>query len=184
MKMVVEYFPELDGIDSKYSNKYGISNLSLVKDGNVLTGYSWRYTYYDGYTEKVKFISSYDLKKLRKKVESKGFDWRVTDLEMAKETYKLNDELVAEHERIRSEHIESKGIVAEHTISKCGVQYVYLNDTNQNSYWTYRDKKHKTLTRRYLSDLKKVVEDKGYDWIVKDKTLYESILEKERLEKG
>lgn len=176
--MSVEYFPELKDFKHKNRDKYGISNVTLVRDNNVLGGYSWRYTYYDKESERMRFISSYDLKKLRRNVESQGFDWVVTNMDRARETYKLNSRLLVSHENIRIRNKESKR-VAEHTVSKCGVQYVYLNKTKGTVYWTYRDGKHKSITRKSLNVLRSVVESMGYEWIVKDKDLYESILDGE-----
>lgn len=179
VNMSVEYFPELKKIESKCKNKYGISNVSLIKDVNVLNGYSWKYNYYDEEEKKVKIISSYDLVKLRKKVESKNLDWIVTDITLARETYGLNKRLVEEHEKIKEENKLKKGKIADHTVSKCGVQYVYLNNHNKNTYWTYRDNEHPTLTRRYLLDLRDIVIALGYDWIVKDEELFNQIIKQE-----
>lgn len=176
--MTVEYFPELKGFVNKNRDKYGIANLSLVTDKNVIGGLTWRYTYYDMVEEKVKIISSYDIKKLRRNVESKGLKWIVTNVERARETYKLNSKIIVEHERIREENKNNR--VANHTISKSGVQYVYMNNTNDNLYWTYRDGKHQTITRKHLQELCNVVQSKGYKWIIKDKEVYENILEREK----
>ncbi len=175
-----DYFPELKEYKSKhkYNGKYGIYNISLVKDLNVIGGQSWRYAYYDEFDNKMKLLSSYDLRRLRQSVEEKGLRWIITDLNLARETYKLNEEMVNENERIKNEH--SLNRIAEHTVSKSGVQYVYLNNNEDNVYWTYRDKKHPTITRKTLTELKQAVTDKGYKWIVKDAIVYNNLLEEEK----
>lgn len=178
--MGVDYFPELREYVNNDRDKYGISNLSLVKDKNVIGGLSWRYSYYDIVEDKVKVISSYDIKTLRRNVELKGLNWIVTNVERARETYKLNSKLLVEHEKIRESNLNNR--VAEHTVSKSGVQYVYLNNSKKNVYWTYRDGKHKSITRRTLQELSDTVKSMGYKWIVKDKDLYEFLLEKEKIE--
>ena len=175
MNMVNEYFPEIK--EKKYENKYGILNLTLVKDVNTLNGYTWRYTYYNPLEKKVKMISSYDLRKLRKSVEEKGLQWRVTDMKLAKKTYELNDTLLEEHRLIKESNRES--LTDYHHPSKSGVKYVYENKLNNKIYWTYFDRKHESHTREKLSDLEEVVKLKGYDWIIKDHEVYESIIKTE-----
>ena len=169
----VIYFPELKRL--KYENKYGLYKVSLIKDNNVLTGYSWRYDYYEEGTNKVKRFSSYDLVKLRKLVEENNMDWIVTDIKLARESYALNERLQKKHDAIVEENRKGQDFYPR-KVSSSGVQYVYLNKNKDDYYWTYRDKVHRTVSRKLLSDLHSIITDLGYSWTVKDKDLYESII--------
>ena len=73
MEIGIDYFPEIRKYKSN-RDKYGILGVSLTKDNNVIGGLSWRYAYFDFETEKMKIISSYDIKKLRRNVESQGLE--------------------------------------------------------------------------------------------------------------
>ena len=93
--MTESYFPELENASPVNSSKWGILNVHLAKCNQVITGYQWKYSYFDGF--KMKIISSYDLIKLRHKIESKGLPWLITDINFANDAYKLNKKLCAKH---------------------------------------------------------------------------------------
>ena len=182
-------FPELIGNEKgKKKNKYGILNVELQKSDNVITKHMWRYIYFDG--EKLRYLSSYDLVALRHSVESKGYDWIVTDIDLARKSYNLNRELMAEYEakKEEKERMKDDGYVFNHKVSQSGVQYVYLNKNNNKRYWIYRNNRlDRTYTRKYLSDLHDLIMKLGYDWIVRDMDVYNKVLmeekELERIEK-
>lgn len=69
-------------------SKYGILNVGRNTNGSVITGFVWTYRYFDG--ERIRVITSYDLIKLRQKVESIGENWVVVDLDKARRTYEIN----------------------------------------------------------------------------------------------
>jgi len=77
-------------------SKYGILNVGKNTNKAVITGFVWSYRYFDG--EKLRVITSYDLLKLRKKVESIGEEWVIVDLDRARKAYELNRKAMKIHE--------------------------------------------------------------------------------------
>ncbi len=83
-------------------SKYGILNVGKNTNKSVITGFVWTYRYFDG--ERIRVITSYDLIKLRKKVESIGKKWIVLDLKKAKRSYEINREAM----KLREDYLKKK----------------------------------------------------------------------------
>ena len=74
---------------SKAKNITGFYRISKKKDNNCKQGFVWNYSYYDN--NKRKTISSTDLKKLKKKIETQGLPWEIIDEEKAKKSLRENE---------------------------------------------------------------------------------------------
>ena len=171
------YFPELENRVPVNSSKWGLLNVYFGKCPNVITGYQWKYAYFDGF--KMKTISSYDLTKLRQKVLSKGLPWVITDNKSAIDAYKLNH-------RLREKHDEYKKNIRG-TRTKSGVKYVYKykdSRARRGFYWiylVYNDElsERQTYSSNRLLKLKDKLEHEGLKWIITNQELYEELLKEE-----
>lgn len=174
-----EYFPELvtHVISSDSDEDYGILNVSRVKSKNVLTGFIWKYTYFDSVEGKLKVLSSYDLKKLRKMVEDNyHMQWVVIDIDKARKSYDFNRKLQEKRLSLKKEKYERNN-----KSSASGVKYVYRNIDNKNRkryFWTYRGK-HKSLSSKKLKDLRDMVLRNGFEWQITNSEVYYSIIDNE-----
>ena len=153
----------------------GLHNVTLSRCKNVLTGYTWKYSYYDKSVDKLRAFTSIDLKLLRRKVEDNGLEWVVTDLNKAKESYDLNKKLLNKHKLLKQE-TKQRG-------NSSGVKYVCKTKEKYSLlgyYWRYYDyKKKKSYSRKTLLELKDFVTSKGYDWIVINEEQYNKFVEEE-----
>lgn len=166
--VVNDYFPELESLGTdRLMNKTGIFNVRLVHNRRVASNYQWVYNYFDG--EKVKYIHTYDLRLLRKKVLDLGFDWIILDNETAMDSYKFNNELIDK----RNEYIHN----CDYTVKSQGSSGVYFV-TWCNGHWKYEDN-GLVFSSGSLNRLKSIVLDNGGYWIIKDKKLYLENLDEE-----
>ena len=140
-------------------NKYGLHKVTLTRKRDYLCGYAWLYTFFED--EILKTISHSDLKELRKKVEEKGLEWKVTDLEKAKNAYELN-QIIQENTRPRKrKRISGIYRVSKMPCPKClqGFTWQYMKRSGGNTiYFSSVD----------LNILKEKVLDAGEDWIIVD----------------
>lgn len=70
---------------SKARNTTGFFRLTTEKKKSSNQGFTWRYKYYDE-NHKIQYIRSVDLMKLFRLVLNRGFEWKILDVEKAKET--------------------------------------------------------------------------------------------------
>lgn len=152
-------------------------NVCLTNCDHVVTGYQWKYTYYDD--GKMKFLSSYDLIKLREKVIRKGLPWNITCNKYAIDTYKYNNELLRKHDELKKTNTRLN--------RTSGVKYVYKTQdrkSKQGFYWKYVNNsskgEQKSYAGRTLLSLKERVTSEGLPWIIVNQELYDSLLEKEK----
>lgn len=170
-------FPELEQQEIIKSNKWGILDVCLTKCNKVVTGYQWKYSYFDGV--KIRVLSSYDLTKLRQKVENRGLTWVITNNRLAIDSYKLNNELLTKHESVTK--------YKDRENSTSGVRYVYKTPdkgARRGFYWIYVNNHHagqKSYTSNSLHKLKERVEKEGLKWTVINPELYEKLLLEEEV---
>lgn len=149
----------LKTIPKSRKNKYGLHNVILIKNPRYLSGYIWRYNYYEN--NKLKTISRPDLRELRQIVEEKNLEWKVTDLVKARDTYELN-RIIQENTRL-SKNENSSGIyrVFKGHCPGCnqGFTWRYVNSSDEGNVY---------LSSVDLNVLKKKVLEAGEDWVVRD----------------
>ena len=155
---------------SSNANKYGLLNVQFSKKQR-----KWYYHYdVDG---KRKYLTSYDLLKLRKKVEDKKMPWIVLNAKTAQETYNLNDEL--QHER----ELNRKNFLGTGKPNKTGILYVskLKKSTYKNGFfWRYFSRKDDIyISARTLRELRDKVLKAGYPWYVLDEEKYLKYLDEE-----
>ena len=178
MSVSESYFPELENRMPVNTNKWGILNVCLSNCDKVITGYQWKYTYFDVGANKTRIISSYDLTKLREKVLMKGLDWIITDNGLAIDSYKLNNELREKREELKSTIINRKNYGS-------GIKYVYKSHDKRSKkgyYWIYlnrSDEGQKSYTNKTLLELKERVISDGLRWEVVNPEVYERVLNEE-----
>lgn len=172
------YFPELENLTPKRTNKWGILNVCLTQCERVITGFQWKYTYFDG--ARMRVLSSYDLEKLKRRVLNKGLPWTVTDDNYAQDSFILNRQLVRKHE----EYKRTRTI--QNTAS--GVKYVYKSmdkHSKKGFYWiflnTHREGQ-KSYTSTTLKKLRNRIESEGFTWEIINQEVYERILDSEEKE--
>lgn len=135
-------------------NKYGLFRVRLVKNPRYLTGYIWLYQYQEeGHT---KTLSRSDLTELRKVVEAKNLEWKVTDIEKARNSYELNRQL---QENARSNKNQNTSGIYRVTKASGGLTWQYSNRSNGKKIF---------LSAITLNDLKEKVLAIGDDWIILD----------------
>jgi D-mannonate dehydratase len=148
----------------------------LTKCDNVTTGYQWKYSYFDGV--KIKVLSSYDLIKLRQKVDNRGLPWTITDSKLAIDSYKLNKDLLEKHDSLTR--------YKDRENSSSGVRYVYRTPdkgSRRGFYWIYVNNHHegqKSYTSNSLLRLKERIESEGLKWTVVNQKLYKKLLNQEK----
>ena len=157
---------------SEIANKYGLLN---VQFSSKLKKWYYHYTV-DG---KRKYLTSYDLKKLRKRVENKGMPWVVLDMEVAQKSYEMNDKLLKERE------LEKRGRIGSGKPNKTGVLYVsrIKKKTYRNGFlWRYSNRKENVcISATTLRRLRKKVLELGYPWYILDKDKYQNYLDEENV---
>ena len=169
-------FPELEQPRTVKQNKWGILDVCLTKCDKVTTGYQWKYSYFDGV--KIKVLSSYDLTKLRQKVDNRGLPWTITDSRLAIDSYKLNNDLLEKH--------DSLTMYKDRENSSSGVRYVYRTPdkgSRRGFYWIYVNNHHggqKSYTSNSLLRLKERIESEGLKWIIVNPRLYQELLNQEK----
>ena len=140
-------------------NKYGLYRVGLMKNPRYLTGYLWMYQYRkDG---RVKTLSRSDLTELRKVVEAENLEWKVTDLEKAKESYELNKYLLENARSSKNRNTSGIYRVTKSTSNRCkqGFTWCYVNKSKGKNIF---------LSALTLNGLKDKVLSIGEDWIVLD----------------
>lgn len=169
------YFPELENLTPKRTNKWGILNVCLTQCERVVTGYQWKYTYFDGLRMRV--LSSYDLEKLKRRVLNKGLSWVITDEDYAQDSFVLNRQLLRKHEEYK--------ITRKRENTASGVKYVYKTvdkHSKKGFYWiflnTHREGQ-KSYTGKTLEKLRSRIEAEGFIWEVINPEVYESIVASE-----
>lgn len=172
--MIESVFPELEDKSLLKTNKWGILDVCLTKCNKVVTGYQWKYSYFDG--AKIRVLSSYDLTRLRQKVMNRGLEWIITDNKLAIDSYKLNHELLEKREDMTKNHKNSTS----------GVKYVYRTPdkgSRRGFYWIYvnnhKEGQQKSYTSNSLLRLKERVEKEGLAWTVINTEVYEKLLSEE-----
>ncbi|WP_295723631.1 hypothetical protein [uncultured Methanobrevibacter sp.] len=112
--------------DDKFSIKWGIFNVSLCKSQISKTGYIWRYAYFEG--DRMKFLSSRSLVRLRKMVLDKDLEWVITNNKNAIDAYKLNKELNGDYDDSNIWSNKSSGVkyVYKHMIRRA--QEVFIGN--------------------------------------------------------
>ena len=177
------YFPELENIQGAYEPraKYGILNVGLSKDPSVITKTRWTYVYYDKERDKLRYLSSYDLRRLREKVLDNGFEWLIVDNREAINAYKLNNELLGKREGYSFIVKNLKLSKRHNTTGFFRVRRNYNVGNSQGFNWKYRyytsDGKSHALVSLCLNDLHDKVLDNGFEWIIIDKDKAESTCE-------
>lgn len=175
--MTETYFPELENMTPVRSNKWGILNVCLSQCERVVTGYQWKYSYFDGF--KMRVLSSYDLEKLKRKVLNKGLSWIITDEDYAQDSFMLNQELVRKHDEYKITRTRDK--------TTSGVKYVYKTVDKHSSkgyYWIYVNnyrEGQKSYTSVTLKKLRERVEAEGFKWEIINPEVYENIIASEEL---
>ena len=168
-------WPELENRTPSKSNKWGILDVCLTKCDAVDTGYQWKYSYFDGV--KIKVISSFDLRKLERRVILKGLSWTITDEDLAHESFLLNDKLLDKHEIVKKYKNRNN--------SSSGVKYVYRTPdkgSRKGFYWIYVNNHRegqKSYTSNSLLKLKERVESEGFTWTIVNPELYYSLVNEE-----
>ena len=136
----------------------------------------WYYHYLVG--DKKRYLTSYDLKKLRKNVEDKNMPWVVLDIDLAKQAYQLNDEIQVKREM--NQKLRGQG-----RPNKTGILYVsrLKKKTYRNGYfWRYFNRKQDIhISATTLRELRNKVIYRGYPWIVIDEDKYHEFLEQENV---
>ena len=140
-------------------NKYGLYRVRLLKKPEYLTGYIWAYQYHeDGH---LKTITRSNLIELRKTVEAKNLEWRVTDLEKAGEAYELNRRLQENARHNKNQNTSGIYRVTKSSGNRCkqGFTWQYANRSKGKNIY---------LSSLTLNGLKEKVLAIGEEWIVLD----------------
>ena len=146
-------------LKSSRKNKYGLHKVTLSRKPAYLSGYAWLYFYFKNGV--LKTISHSDLKELRKKVEEKDLEWKVTDLEKAKNAYELN-QIIQENARPRKrKRISGIYRVSKMPCPRClqGFTWQYMKRSGGNTI---------NFSSVDLNILKEKVLEAGEDWIIVD----------------
>ena len=167
-------YGQQQGYERRYTNranKYGLLNVHFKKKKK-----KWYYHYLVG--DKKRYLTSYDLKKLRKNVEDKNMPWVVLDIDLAKQAYQLNDEIQVKREM--NQKLRGQG-----RPNKTGILYVsrLKKKTYRNGYfWRYFNRKQDIhISATTLRELRNKVIYRGYPWIVIDEDKYHEFLEQENV---
>lgn len=181
MKDYVQVAKEIAN-DNETSFKYGLYNVSISLSKSCFSGFTWIYRYFDNVANKLKTISSTNLLELRKKVEDKGLEWCVTDVNDAQKAYALNNEILD----VRSiQNVKKHTKRGKYKIDNdSGVRYVYQSKNKNKWYWFYGTRfvnkdgedEFVHISCRTLSGLKEKVLNKGYEWDIIDREKYEKSL--------
>ena len=175
-KDLVEYGESQGYLKDNYDNwyKYGLLNVTLMKNCYSLTGYYWVYTHrcIDG---RRKTLSSNDLCVLKKRVEEKGYLWKVLNQYKVEKAIELNRKLQSNKRPSKS----NKG-----RKSTSGVRYVTKlknYKSKRNFYWGYKTD-GVFMQSTTLKGLKDRVVGEGYDWnVIDDDVYHKNLIEDESL---
>ena len=166
-------YGEKQGFPRKYTNranKYGLLNVHFSKKNQ-----KWYYHYTVG--DKRRYLTSYDLKRLRNNVEDRNMPWVVLDLEKAQKAYDINDQIQAERAA------RKKGRIGTGKPNKTGILYVSkLKKATYKSgfFWRYFNRKENIhISAKTLRELRNKVLEAGYPWYVLDKEKYLKHLDEE-----
>jgi hypothetical protein len=168
-KELVKY-GESQGYDkngcSKRRFNTGLYSVGLAKVLSAKEEPVWNYYYIDECMNR-KIISHTDLKELRKKVEKRGFPWKVVDFEFARQSYEFNKML---QEKTKVKELRS------------GVNNVYFirnNRYKQGYCWRYRNY-GKSVYATSLKKLEKKVKERKFNWFVNDEQTYNKTIREEK----
>ena len=141
-------------------NKYGLLNVSLTKKSSYLTGHIWQYKYYEN-GELVKTLSRSDLRELRRIVEEHNLEWKVVDLEKAKNAYELNKIFLENARPSRNKNFSGVYRVHKANCPRCqqGFTWAYCNSSNGKTVY---------ISSVDLNALKKKVLEASEEWIIVD----------------
>jgi len=176
MKNYIEEIKKI-GSQCKSDQRYGIFRLGVCAQKTNILGFMWNYKYFNKEDGKIKTISCVDLTGLRKKVEDKGLEWIITDVEQAQKIYDINREA----QSVRQD-IQKKRTHTRYRQTKSGVRYVGKTTNHNKEYWTYqnytKDSQQKKIhiSSRTLLGLKKKVLDRGGKWEIINHERYEEAL--------
>lgn len=92
---------------SKARNVTGFYRVSKIKDKRYKQGFRWCYA---SMTNRQRIrVSSFDLKILQEKVESKGLDWRIIDKVKAQQSLLFNEKISKQNHKIKENEGDSDG---------------------------------------------------------------------------
>lgn len=141
---------------SKAQSVTGFYRVSKVKDKVYHQGFRWRYSgVINGQQTQ---ISSFDLKILQEKVESKGLEWRIVDKAKAKQSLLLNEKF----SRQTRKNIQSKSSTGFYRVSKSKDNYC-----KQGFIWQYKYPKNGKRIKICSVDLRKLeekVKSQNLEW--------------------
>lgn len=143
--------------------KTGLLNVVLHKVPRSNSGYVWKYICnIDGMCET---FSHSDLRVLEEDIIALGLPWAVVDEYNAQNSYDFN-------------YTRNNPYLGRKPYS--GVSYVYRQKqkrVKRGYVWIYRNPNHKSsLSSSHLTELKKKVEERGWEWRIVDDTRYNKCL--------
>lgn len=141
---------------SKARSATGFYRVSKIKDEIYHQGFRWRYSgVINGQQMQ---ISSFDLKILQEKVESKRLEWRIVDKAKAKQSLLLNEKF----SRQTRKNIQSKSSTGFYRVSKSKDDHC-----KQGFIWQYKYPKNGKRIKICSTDLRKLeekVRNQNLEW--------------------
>lgn len=141
---------------SKARSVTGFYHVSKIKDEIYHQGFRWRYS---GVINGQQIqISSFDLKILQEKVESKGLEWRIVDKAKAQQSLLLNEKF----SRQTRKNIQNKSSTGFYRVSKSKD-----NHCKQGFIWQYKYPKNGKRIKICSTDLRKLeekVKNQNLEW--------------------
>ena len=140
----------------KNINKTGFYRVSKLKNEDYIQGFGWKYNF-----GKHQILSA-DLTELEQKILKLGFEWKITDEKLAKESLEENEKNLTEIFLNKS----PTGILNVLKVENCNYTQGYTWQ------YTYRENNRAfTLSSTDLTFLKEKVLTKGLSWIVSNEEL-------------
>ena len=157
---------------SKAQSATGFYRVSKTKDEIYHQGFRWRYS---GVINGQQIqISSFDLKILQEKVESKGLEWGIVDKAKAKQSLLLNEKF----SRQTRKNIQNKSSTGFYRVSKSKD-----NHCKQGFIWQYKYPKNGKRVKICSIDLRKLeekVKSQNLEWkIIHNENALKSLKENE-----
>lgn len=164
-----EYTLDLRIERSKNSNQTGIFGLYKFKSPNTKAGFTWRYCYNDD--GEYIYFSDRNFIDLKKKVLEANCPWIILDENLAKDSFKENQELMKKYPKGNNQ---------------TGFYRVYFSKDkyiSRDGVWVYgysESGKHNVISDADLLNLEKKIKEKGLPWRIIDENLANESLEKNR----
>lgn len=157
---------------SKAQSATGFYRVSKVKDEIYHQGFRWRYSgVINGQQMQ---ISSFDLKILQEKIESKGLEWRIVDKAKAQQSLLLNEKF----SRQTRKNIQNKSSTGFYRVSKNKDDHC-----KQGFIWQYKYPKNGKRIKICSTDLRKLeekVKNQNLEWkIINNENALKSLKENE-----